>query len=96
MPTLAHSNDSEKKIVQSSLASLQNIKYNKHKTVLAYYQVICVLYMRDSLLMSITTILVHSDKLKTWQLAKLPKCESQGWYISRLFGYNNYTHMKTY
>ena len=52
--------------------------------------------MRDSLLMTITTILVHSDKLKTWQLAKLPKCQSQGWFISRLFGYNNYAPMKTY
>ena len=61
-----------------------------------YYQVICVLYMRDSLLMTITTILVHSDKLKSWQLAKLPKCESQGWFISRLFGYNNVAPMKTY
>merc|ERR1712038_1507754 len=56
----------------------------------------CILYMRDSLLMTITTILVHSDKLKTWQLAKLPKCQSQGWFISRLFGYNNYAPMKTY
>ena len=46
--------------------------------------------MRDSLLMTITTILVHSDKLKTWQLAKLPKCESpKGWGISRLFGYGS-------
>ena len=53
-------------------------------------QVICVLYMRDSLLMTITTILVHSDKLKTWQLAKLPKCESpKGWGIARLFGYSS-------
>ena len=43
--------------------------------------------MRDSLLMTITTILVHSDKLKTWQSAKLPKCEAQGWFISRLFNY---------
>ena len=52
-------------------------------------QVICVLYMRDSLLMTITTILVHSDKLKTWQLAKLPKCEApKGWFISRLFSYS--------
>merc|ERR1711913_117398 len=59
-------------------------------------EVVCVLYMRDSLLMTITTILVHSDKLKTWQLAKLPKCQSQGWFISRLFGYNNYAPMKTY
>ena len=54
-----------------------------------------MLYMRDSLLMTVTTILVHSDKLKTWQLAKLPKCEAQGWFISRLFGYNTYTPMKT-
>merc|ERR1712066_1169243 len=56
----------------------------------ALSEMICVLYMRDSLLMTITTILVHSDKLRTWQLAKLPKCESpQGWFISRLFGSNS-------
>ena len=72
-----------------SYSSLLNI-------LTVYSEVICVLYMRDSLLMTITTILVHSDKLKTWQLAKLPKCESQGWFISRLFGYNNYAPMKTY
>jgi len=35
-------------------------------------EVICILYMRDSLVMTLTTILVHSDKLKTWQSAKLP------------------------
>jgi len=34
-------------------------------------EVVCILYMRDSLLMTLTTILVHSDKLRTWQLAKL-------------------------
>ena len=43
--------------------------------------------MRDSLLMTLTTILVHSDKLRTWQLAKLPKCEPRGWFVSRLHGY---------
>lgn len=43
--------------------------------------------MRDSLLMTVTTILVHSDKLRTWQLAKLPKCEPRGWGVSRLLGY---------
>ena len=72
------------------------LEHVKTFLIAPYYQVICVLYMRDSLLMSITTILVHSDKLKTWQLAKLPKCETQGWFISRLFGYNNYTPLKTY
>jgi len=50
-------------------------------------EVVCILYMRDSLLMTLTTILVHSDKLRTWQLAKLPKCEPRGWFVSRLFGY---------
>ena len=50
-------------------------------------KVVCILYMRDSLLMTLTTILVHSDKLRTWQLAKLPKCEPRGWFVSRLFGY---------
>jgi len=54
-------------------------------------EIICILYMRDSLLMTLTTILVHSDKLKTWQLAKLPKSEPQGWLLSRLF--SNYVRI---
>jgi len=55
-------------------------------------EIICILYMRDSLLMTLTTILVHSDKLKTWQLAKLPKSEPQAkdWLLSRLF--SNYVY----
>ena len=52
-----------------------------------FLKVVCILYMRDSLLMTLTTILVHSDKLRTWQLAKLPKCEHRGWYVSRLLAY---------
>ena len=51
-------------------------------------QVICILYMRDSLLMTLITLLVHSDRLKNWQLAKLPKSESQEYFITRLFKYN--------
>ena len=50
-------------------------------------QVVCVVYMRDSLLMTLATICVHCDKLKSWQSAKLPKCQAQGWFIQRLFNY---------
>ena len=53
-----------------------------------FVQVICILYMRDSLLMTIITLLIHSDKLKNWQLAKLPKSENQEYFITRLFKYN--------
>ena len=51
-------------------------------------QVICILYMRDSLLMTIITLLVHSDRIRNWQLAKLPKSENQEYFISRLWRYN--------
>ena len=72
-------------IVWALVSEVQMFYYN-HEYQL-FCQVICILYMRDSLVMTLTTILVHSDKLKTWQLAKLPKCEAQGWFISRLFSY---------
>merc|ERR1739838_1069839 len=51
-------------------------------------EVICILYMRDSLLMTIITLLVHSDRIRNWQLAKLPKSENQEYFISRLWRYN--------
>merc|ERR1739838_304194 len=51
-------------------------------------EVICILYMRDSPLMTIITLLVHSDRIRNWQLAKLPKSENQEYFISRLWRYN--------
>ena len=62
----------------------------------------CLAYMRDSLVTALAAVLVHSDRLKSWQVAnlyctvfvlhctvsrqvaKLPRCEAQGWF-SRLF-----------
>ena len=43
--------------------------------------------MRDSLLMTILTLLVHSDKLKTWQCSKVPKSNKQ-FFFSRLWRFN--------
>ena len=40
--------------------------------------------MRDSLLMTVLTLLVHSEKLKTWQCVRIPKDNTQGYFISRL------------
>ena len=48
-------------------------------------QLICVLYMRDSLLLAILTVLVHSEKLRQWQCAKIPKAQSK-YFFSRLCG----------
>ena len=44
----------------------------------------CVLYMRDSLLLNLLTLLVHSDKLVSWQLSKVPQEANTG-FISRLW-----------
>ena len=53
----------------------------------------CLLYMRDGLVLTLLTILVHCDRLKTWQLAKLPpKLETQQYFISRLFRYGKKTN----
>jgi len=47
-------------------------------------EVVCIWYMRDSLLMTVLTLLVHSEKLKTWQCCRIPKDNTQGYFISRL------------
>ena len=44
----------------------------------------CVLYMRDSLLLNLVTLLVHNDKLINWQLCKVPQEANTG-FISRLW-----------
>merc|ERR1711936_817651 len=44
----------------------------------------CVLYMRDSLLLNLVTLLVECDKLISWQLCKVPQEENTG-FISRLW-----------
>ena len=41
--------------------------------------------MRDSLVLAIITVLVHSEKLRQWQCAKIPKTESK-YFFSRLCG----------
>jgi len=51
-------------------------------------ELICLVYMRDSLLMMIITLMVNSDRLKNWQVAKLPKSESQQYFMSRLWRTN--------
>ena len=47
-------------------------------------EVDCVLYMRDSLLLNLVTLLVKCDKLISWQLCKVPQEENTG-FISRLW-----------
>jgi len=44
----------------------------------------CIVYMRDSLLLNILTVLVHNERLVKWQLAKVPQGEYQGLF-SRLW-----------
>jgi len=41
--------------------------------VIVISEVACIIYMRDSLLLTILTLLVHSEKLKQWQLCKIPE-----------------------
>merc|ERR1712142_1247251 len=41
----------------------------------------CILYMRDSLLLNILSLVVHSDKLVSWQLARVP-CQQNPGFIS--------------
>merc|ERR1712123_262192 len=50
-------------------------------------EAVCIWYMRDSLLMTVLTLLVHSDKLKTWQCCRIPKSNKQ-YFISRLWRFN--------
>merc|ERR1712013_730237 len=50
-------------------------------------EVVCIWYMRDSLLMTVLTLLVHSEKLKTWQCCRIPKSNKQ-FFISRLWRFN--------
>merc|ERR1712106_838629 len=44
---------------------------------------LCILYMRDSLILNMVTLLVHSKKLMQWQICKVPDTDSQH-FISRL------------
>jgi len=46
-------------------------------------EIVCILYMRDSLVLAILTTLVHSQKLREWQCAKIPKAEAK-YFFSRL------------
>merc|ERR1712059_124782 len=41
--------------------------------VIIISEVACIIYMRDSLLLTVITLFVHSEKLKQWQLCKLPE-----------------------
>jgi len=40
-------------------------------------EVACIIYMRDSLLLTVLTLLVHSDKVMHWQLCKIPEPAQQ-------------------
>ena len=42
-------------------------------TISVIIKIICILYMRDSLLLAVVTLLVHSERLRQWQCAKIPK-----------------------
>ena len=44
---------------------------------------VCILYMRDSLVLAILTTLVPIQRLRSWQCAKIPKEESK-YFFSRL------------
>merc|ERR1712079_74283 len=46
-------------------------------------EVVCILYMRDSLVLAILTTLVPIQRLRSWQCAKIPKEESK-YFFSRL------------
>merc|ERR1719336_204590 len=46
-------------------------------------EIVCILYMRDSFVLAILTTLVHSQKLREWQCAKIPKAEAK-YFFSRL------------
>ena len=52
-------------------------------------QVVCLLYMRDSLILAILTTLVHSQKLRQWQCAKIPKAQGN-YFLSRLCWLSSY------
>merc|ERR1712179_658290 len=40
-------------------------------------EVVCILYMRDSLVLAILTTLVPVQRLRQWQCAKIPKADSK-------------------
>ena len=40
--------------------------------------------MRDSLVLAIVTLLVHSQRLRGWQCAKIPRSDSGKYFFSRL------------
>merc|ERR1712098_1024476 len=50
-------------------------------------EIICIIYMRDSLLLNIVTLLIHNEKLMQWQLCKVPADDSQ-YFISKLWTSN--------
>ena len=50
-------------------------------------EVVCVLYMRDSLVMTVITVFLHSERIKTWQCSKIP-CEDKRNFISRLWRFS--------
>eukprot|EP00092_Neocalanus_flemingeri_P017546 GFUD01018984.1.p1 GENE.GFUD01018984.1~~GFUD01018984.1.p1 ORF type:complete len:201 (+),score=52.98 GFUD01018984.1:48-605(+) len=50
-------------------------------------EIVCILYMRDSLLLNIVTLLVHNEKLMQWQFCKVPDTDSQ-YFISKLWKTN--------
>ena len=52
-------------------------------------QVVCLLYMRDSLLLAILTTLVHSQRLRQWQCAKIPQAKGN-YFLSRLSWLSSY------
>merc|ERR1711879_993452 len=47
-------------------------------------EILCILYMRDSLVLTIVTLLVHSQRLRGWQCAKIPKSDSGKYFFPRL------------
>merc|ERR1712037_737323 len=47
-------------------------------------EIVCILYMRDSLVLAIVTLLVHSQRLRGWQCAKIPRSDSGKYFFSRL------------
>jgi len=52
-------------------------------------EVVCLLYMRDSLLLAILTTLVHSQRLRQWQCAKIPQAKGN-YFLSRLSWLSSY------
>ena len=60
-----------------------NKKVTKYKNTTSCLQLVCILYMRDSLVLAILTTLVPVQRLRQWQCAKIPKADSK-YFFSRL------------